>query len=216
MTPAEITRATELAQVTAAALVPEGPGPIRQAADQGDAEAQYQMGRMIAYGYGGGEAAARWFRLAAEQGHLAGLYWLGLMYEEGTGVPQDTREAMRWFRLAAEQGYSEAQQAIGIRYEQGRGVPKDVAEAIRWFRRAAEQGNPSAHYRLAQAYENGDGVLKDNVFAHMWYNISNVIRPGPSGFLRDNLERDMSRAAISRATDLARICMVSGYRDCGW
>ena len=31
---------------------------------------------------------------------------------------------------------------------------------------------------------------------------------------QDNLERDMTRAEISRATELARACMASGYQDC--
>ena len=31
---------------------------------------------------------------------------------------------------------------------------------------------------------------------------------------RDNLEREMTRAEISRATELARTCMASDYQDC--
>ena len=32
--------------------------------------------------------------------------------------------------------------------------------------------------------------------------------------LRDSLERDMTRAEVSRATELARVCMTSDYQDC--
>ena len=33
---------------------------------------------------------------------------LGMMYENGTGVPQDHAEAVQWFRLAADQGQANA------------------------------------------------------------------------------------------------------------
>ena len=50
--------------------------------------------------------AARWYRLAVDQGDVAGQYDLGVraMYENGTGVPQDHIESARWYRLAADQG----------------------------------------------------------------------------------------------------------------
>jgi TPR repeat protein len=47
--------------------------------------------------------AAKWFRLAAEQGYAKAEYNLGLMYDKGEGVRQDTNEAFKWYRLAAEQ-----------------------------------------------------------------------------------------------------------------
>ena len=47
----------------------------------------------------------KWYRLAAEQGYDIAQYNLGVMYENGQGVPQDYKEAVKWYRLAAEQGY---------------------------------------------------------------------------------------------------------------
>ena len=63
-------------------------------------------------------------------------------------------------------------------------------------------------------YANGRGVLKDSVLAHMWSNICWRKRERSARELRDNLERDMTRAEISRATELARACMASDYQDC--
>ena len=99
-------------------------------------------------------------------------------------------------------------------YAKGRGVLKDEAEAVRWFRLAAEQGNTNAQNNLGVMYFTGEGVLKDDVLAHMWSNIA-----GANGFatarkLRDRLGRDMTRAEVSRATELARVCMTSDYQDC--
>ena len=63
-------------------------------------------------------------------------------------------------------------------------------------------------------YANGHGVLKDSVLAHMWSNIAGANGNEAARKQRDNLEDDMTRAEISRATELARTCMASDYQDC--
>jgi TPR repeat protein len=50
----------------------------------------------------------KWYRLAAEQGINKAQYNLGIMYDDGQGVPQDYAEAVKWYRLAAEQGNAES------------------------------------------------------------------------------------------------------------
>ena len=62
---------------------------------------------------------------------------------------------------------------------------------------------------------NGEGVLKDSVLAHMWFNIAGANGNEQAREYRDQVEQDMSRAEISRATELARACMASDYQDCG-
>ncbi len=52
--------------------------------------------------------AARWYRLAAAQGHVNAQAVLGRMYLRGEGVPQDRDEARRWLQQAAEQGHGDA------------------------------------------------------------------------------------------------------------
>ena len=79
----------------------------RQAAEQGDAEAQYELGGVYLGGRGVVEdeaEAARWLRLAAEQGHVNAQNTLAFMYILGRGVVKDEAEAVRWYRMAAEQG----------------------------------------------------------------------------------------------------------------
>jgi TPR repeat protein len=53
--------------------------------------------------------AARWYRLAADQGHAKAQYNLACLYGTGQGVPQDHAEEARLLRLAAAQGLAEAQ-----------------------------------------------------------------------------------------------------------
>jgi TPR repeat protein len=49
----------------------------------------------------------------AKQGNADAQYNLGVMYDNGEGVPQDDETAMKWFGLAAKQGNSDAQQRYG-------------------------------------------------------------------------------------------------------
>ena len=45
--------------------------------------------------------AAKWYRLAAEQGHADAQHNLGVLYLQGQGVPQDYVLAHMWVNLAA-------------------------------------------------------------------------------------------------------------------
>ena len=153
-------------------------------------------------------------RRLAEQGDADAQYNLGVMYANGEGVPQDDAEAVRWYRLAADQGNASAQNNLGLMYSNGEGVLKDEAEAVRWYRLSADQGNATAQHNLGVSYSNGEGVLKDSVLAHMWFNIAGANGTEAAREGRDNLERDMTRDEITRATELARACMASDYQDC--
>ena len=131
---------------------------FRALAEQGDADAQYNLGLMDKKGVGVPQddlEAARLWRQAAEQGHAEAQCNLGVMYDEGRGVLEDAKEAVRWFRQAAEQGLAEAQFNLGLMYAQGRGVMEDAGEAIRWYRQAAEQGHAEAQYKLGVMYQGG-------------------------------------------------------------
>ena len=53
--------------------------------------------------------AVRKWRPLAEAGDAAAQYNLGVIFDQGRGVPRDTAEALRWYQLAAAQGYAAAQ-----------------------------------------------------------------------------------------------------------
>ena len=169
---------------------------------------------VAAYDRGDYATAVRGFLVHAEQGDATAQYKLGVMYNYGWGVPEDEAEEVRWYRLAADQGNAAAQFNLGNMYAKGAGVLKDEAEAGRWYRLAADQGDATAQSNLGVMHANGEGVLKDSVLAHMWLNIAGANGNEVARENRDNLERDMTRAEISRATELARACMTSDYQDC--
>ena len=67
----------------------------------------------------------------AAAGDASAQFKIGLLYEEGWGVPEDDAEARKWYRKAAEQGHVRAQFNLGVIYDTGTGVPEDDAEALR-------------------------------------------------------------------------------------
>ena len=103
-------------------------------ANAGDIIAQNYLGLMYAHGETKDDAkAAKWYRLAAEQGHASAQYHLGVMYSNGTGVPKDSVEALKWYHKSAERGHVSAQLRLASMYARGTGVPADDVEAYRWY-----------------------------------------------------------------------------------
>lgn len=83
----------------------------RDAADQGHAGAQNNLGTMYAHGLGVPQdytEVPKWCRIAADQGNASAQYNLGVMYPQGQVVPRDYLQAHLWTKRAAEQGYEEA------------------------------------------------------------------------------------------------------------
>ena len=80
---------------------------LRKLADQGDAEAQWQMGVRFhnAEGVPRDDAQAmQWFQRAAEQGHVTAQSALGAYYFAARGVPKDLSKAYFWSVIAMAQG----------------------------------------------------------------------------------------------------------------
>ena len=138
------------------------------------------------------------------------------MYENGYGVLKDAYEAVKWYRSSAEQGHTSAQNNLGYIYDNGVGVLKDASEAVKWYRLSAEQGNSLGQFNLGLSYNNGDGVLQDYVKAHMWYNIASANGHEKAGARRDKSADLMTPEDISKATAMARECMASDYKKCGY
>ncbi len=98
----------------------------------------YQFGEGVPQDH---REAAKWVRMAADQGQAMAQDWLARMYLRGEGVTKDREEAAKWFRKAAEQGFADAQLYLGMMYFIGEGVVHDFVQAHAWFNLAASQGN---------------------------------------------------------------------------
>ena len=107
----------------------------------GTAQAQnFQKGLAAAQAGDFATALQEW-RPLAEWGDSAAQFNLGLMYEDGEGVPQDYKEAASWYRKAAEQGYAEAQTNLGFMYGKGLGVLQDSVLAHMWYNIGSANGD---------------------------------------------------------------------------
>ncbi len=86
----------------------QGPDPfteIRRLAEQGDADAQYNLGYRYSTGIGVPQdraEAARWLRLAASQGHVQAQHFLERILPEGGRVPEGDAEAVRGRQAAGQ------------------------------------------------------------------------------------------------------------------
>lgn len=116
---------------------------LKTKAEQGDAEAQYALGKFYldkyetSYTDEDEETAQRWFELAAEQGHREAQFCLArIIYDFGYVYPSIS---FKWYQAAAEQGHAEACMELA-NYE----LEYDGTEsgAVKWYRRARELGHP--------------------------------------------------------------------------
>jgi len=100
------------------------------------------------------------------------LLRLGLIYDEGKGVPIDDEKAVEYYRISANQGNEAAQYNMGLMYRYGEGVNQNEINSKFWFLKAASNGNLRAAYYVAEGYENGKGLPKDHNEAYDWYKIA--------------------------------------------
>lgn len=146
----------------------------KQAADGGQAEAQFDIGVLYSQGLGVKRdltEAARWYRLAADNGNLAAQFALGQMYSLGWGVPRDEQDALRWFELSAN-GLDTDGPPTGWATLDGYGVNRDQKQAAYWYQMAAEKGHAEAEYNLGRLYATGSGVPHDEEQATHWVRAS--------------------------------------------
>ena len=147
----------------------------RKAADQGNGDAQSNLGVMYREGRGvdqSDEKAVEWYNKAVEQGHAGAQNNLGVMYERGKSVAQSDEKAVKWYRKAADQGNGDAQSNLGVMYREGRGVDQSDEKAVEWWKLAAEQGEANAQFNLGWMYNDGIGVEQSYEEAFELYRLA--------------------------------------------
>lgn len=89
------------------------------AAEQGIAEAQFNLAHLLVEEEISAVTAAEWMHKAAEQGMADAQYLLGVIYAEGIGVEMDDAKARMWLKRAIAKGQDEAEQFMAEHYHQG-------------------------------------------------------------------------------------------------
>lgn len=142
----------------------------KAAADQGQADAQFDLAVLYAKGLGVPRdmtEAVRWYHSAAEKGNVQAAFSLGQLYSRGWGVPRDEADALRWLELANSNDPDHSQ-ITGWVQVAGYGMPQDFVQAAYWYRQAADRGHAEAQFNLAHLYARGQGVPKDEQEAARW------------------------------------------------
>ena len=108
-----------------------------KAAEQGNAEGQFGLARMLAAGAGIARdpaQALRWMKAAADQDFPPALSGLALWLEGGLkGIAADAKGAARYWHRAAELGDHGAMQRLSVAYRKGElGLDPDEAKARQW------------------------------------------------------------------------------------
>ena len=130
-------------------------------AESGHKQAQRALGLMFNEGFVEVDKAkaAKWFRMAAEQGDDLSQYELAELHRWGTGVVQDYAEALKWYFASAKQGYKLAQDRLGYMYKEHSDNPKSNLLAHMWYNIAAANGtHDSGRLRdqIASSMTNAD------------------------------------------------------------
>ena len=135
---------------------------LKRDAEQGDAEAQYELA--ICYRNGSGveedlEKYIYWLRLSAEQGWGHAIYRMCLNYAFGFCVERDCEKAKYWYL----KGENDTEEALREKAENGDikcqglmarlcGILQDDEGELYWIKRSADQGDFHAIYLLSDRY----------------------------------------------------------------
>ncbi|HEY2011394.1 MAG TPA: hypothetical protein VGH23_20565 [Rhizomicrobium sp.] len=120
---------------------------LSQAAEKGQAVAQYRLGTLYERGQGTTAdpvKAAHWYEMSANQGNRKAMHNLAVSYASGKNMA----EAARWFAKAAALGLSDSQFNLAVLYERGDGVPQSLLDAYKWYSIAAAAGDSESKQRM--------------------------------------------------------------------
>ncbi len=135
-------------------------------AEQGNAYAQYRLGRLYLDGTESGkdiDAAVHWLSKSAEQENDMALYTLGKSYLSEKDVPKNVPFAVSCLERAAKLENSYAEYQLGQLYIQGIDVPQDVGLGLWYLNSAADKDNDRTLYALGKLYLTGENGVEQNV-----------------------------------------------------
>lgn len=145
----------------------------QKAAEDGDIEAQAELGYYYAKGIGTERdelQAFNWYFNAADQGDVNSQFNLGVMYAKGRGVKQNYTESFHWYKEAALSGDSRAQATVAMMCSKGIGTDKDETKAFDWYLKSAKQGHANSQFAVGECFAKGKGTERDYEQAFDWYS----------------------------------------------
>jgi uncharacterized protein len=146
-----------------------------QAAQLGDASAQYQLAMLYRRGFGvqqDMDRAEHWFEHARESGHVDATYQLAMILDEGLNDAEDNARAAELYATASELGHGQASYHLAVMHDEGESMPEDDRKAMLLYTLAAERGVGAAAYNLAVMHSNGDAINAKPEQAYYWFSIA--------------------------------------------
>lgn len=195
---------------TPTSSTPPQPVDLADAAANGQANAQYEMGVRLAEGRGvtqDANAALLWLDKAAKQNFAPAQYRLAAMLERGLGGSKDLKRAQDLYSKAATQGHVRAMHNMGVLSAEGVDGRPDYAAAANWFRKAAEFGLRDSQYNLAILFTRGMGVEKNLPASYAWFNAAGTQGDADSEQKRDEIATRLTSSQLATAK-----AMVEAYR----
>lgn len=123
-------------------------------AEDGDAEAQYELGRQLMPGTGYGafrrniRESIKYYEMAAERGMIDAMFNLANAYNYGwSDMEPDSKKEFYWRKKAADAGDVEAAYMLGKMYMEEEGTYMDFEEGLRYLKTAADSGE-AAEYMI--------------------------------------------------------------------
>jgi hypothetical protein len=175
-----------------------------QAAERGDAEAQFIVGGMFWLGKGtetDKKIGFKWLLSAAEQRKTSpeSLSIIGGAFLRGANVPQNYLEAKKWLAEAAEQGDLAAQNDLAYLFFNGLGGERDYKKALELYEKAAMQGDSMAQANIGLMYATGTGINTDKARGYAWYSLAASAGNTFATISRNNLMLSMSWEELNQA-----------------
>lgn len=141
--------------------------PVRQRAEAGDLNAQWQLSQLHREGKGmpKNEAEAlAWAHRAADGGHPEAMDFVGSAFLRGSLIQRQPVIALGYFKAAAGR-FPQAAFNLGQCHFGAQGTEQDVPKALELWKKAAEGGHGRAAACAAMAYLSGEGIAPDPVLA---------------------------------------------------
>ncbi len=142
---------------------------VIEKAEQGDSEAQFQMGKCYEYGtndlHEDYATAVQWYQKSADQGHAEAQNKIGTYHFR----QKNYKEAMKYYGNAAAAGSANARYNMGMLYMNGEYGLYDVEKGLRCYQLAAESGLVNAQFELGLCYYNNIGGANYRTQAILWF-----------------------------------------------
>ncbi len=184
------------------------PAALREAAENGDAKALFEVGSRLAEGRGVTQdqaAGAKWVESAAALGLAPAEYRMGSFLEKGTGVGRDLKAARDFYQRAADKGNASAMHNLAVLSAMGVDGAANNEAAARWFTAAAEHGVKDSQFNLGILAAKGVGMKRNLEDSYKWFALVAKTGDTDAAQKRDEIGKSLKTDELKRAQAAADV-----------